>query len=309
VGCRWRIAARSTAATLVVSLVLGGCGGDEDDAEEAPILDLSGLAWLGGDRFLAVHDAKNPDEADSARLSLLRLPRSLAGVEATELDVDWPQPQGESNDLESADRIPGTKRVLFAESGDDGGEFQRIFVGEYDGEEMEIVSFARWPNRVDNVEAIAVGRVGGRLVFLYAERAQGRPSTRIAWAPFQLDPLRLGSFRRVSYASPRPTGPNARPVVALTVDLDGEILAASAFDPDVDAGPFKSFVWQIGRLRAGSGGRPEVALAEEPELLGALDGLKVESVAVHATGDRDVVVVGTDDEYYGGALRPLPQSP
>ena len=33
--------------------------------------DVSGLAWLGGDRFLAVHDAKVPEEAHLPRVSLL----------------------------------------------------------------------------------------------------------------------------------------------------------------------------------------------------------------------------------------------
>jgi hypothetical protein len=302
------LAACSIALLLVVVLALAGCGGS-DDAEDAPIPDLSGLAWLGGDRFLAVHDAKNPDENDRPRLTLLRLPSSLAGIEASEVEVEWPGPQGKSNDLESADRIPGSDQVLFAESGDDGGDFQRIFFAEQSGDEFKIVSSTPWPEPVQNVEGIAVARVGARLVFLYAERAQGKPSTDIAWAPLRLDPPRFGAFRRVAYSAPRPSGPNARPVSALTVDTRGRIYAASAFDPDVDAGPFKSFVWRIGELRSSSAGQPRVVLADRPELVGALDGFKVESVAVRGNGDGGVVLAGTDDEYYGGALRPLPGSP
>src|SRR5688500_8903170 len=129
---------------LATLLLLAGCGDDADESEQAdaekhPTLpDLSGLAWLGGDRFLAVHDAKNPDEKDLNRVSLLRLPDSLAGIDTTELDVEWPEPQGESNDLESADRVPGENMVVFAESGDDGGDFQRIFLGEYGDDSLEI---------------------------------------------------------------------------------------------------------------------------------------------------------------------------
>ena len=94
------------------------------------------------DRFLAVHDAKNPDEIDNPRLSLLRLPTSLAGVESTEVEIEWPEPLGKSNDLESADRVPGTNKVLFAESGDDGGDYQRIFEAEFDDDGLELVSTA-----------------------------------------------------------------------------------------------------------------------------------------------------------------------
>jgi hypothetical protein len=300
------IAAAALAATLAALPLLAGCGGDDDGAVAEPRPDLSGLAWLGGDRFLAVHDAKNPDELDRPRLSILRLPDSPAGIEATEVDVEWPDPKGESNDLESADRIPGTNRVLFAESGDDGGDFQRIFLAEHSDDGLEIVSFARWPRPVQNVEGMAVGRVGEDLVLLYAERAQGEPSTEIEWAPLRLDPLQFGRLRSVTYTSPEPRGPQARPVSALTIDSAGSIYAASAFDPDRDEGPFESFVWRIGELSAGAGGQPEVTLEDEPELLGEVAGFKVEGVAVRETGDRAVVFVGTDDENYGGQLRPLP---
>jgi hypothetical protein len=39
-----------------------------------PLPDLSGLAWMGEDLFVAVHDAKNPDELDRPRVSILALP-------------------------------------------------------------------------------------------------------------------------------------------------------------------------------------------------------------------------------------------
>jgi hypothetical protein len=298
---------------LAAAALIAGCGGDDAEREESPaegetIPDLSGLAWLGGDRFLAVHDAKNPDELDSPRLSILTLPDSLGGIEAEVVDVEWPDPQGPSSDLESADRVPGTDRVIFAESGDDGGDFQRIFLAEYSDGEVEIVDHIDWPRPVYNVEGLAVGRVGDELVFLYAERAQGEPSTEIRWAPLHLDPLRVGSFSRVTFSNPEPVGPDSRPVSALTADSEGTLYASSAIDPDRDGGPFTSAVWSIGELIEGEDG-PDVELATEPELLGRADGFKVESVSVREHGDRAVVFAGTDDEYYGGTMRPLPSSP
>ncbi|HYN47229.1 MAG TPA: hypothetical protein VER83_00095, partial [Candidatus Nanopelagicales bacterium] len=77
---------RSPAAAGLL-LVLGACASRQ--AARAPevdgaglgrastLPDLSGLAWIEGDRFLAVHDAKYPDEADRPRVSLLRLPTGL----------------------------------------------------------------------------------------------------------------------------------------------------------------------------------------------------------------------------------------
>ena len=43
--------------------------------------DLSGLAWIQGDLFLAVHDAKFPDEGDLPRVSLLEIPEGLDGIQ------------------------------------------------------------------------------------------------------------------------------------------------------------------------------------------------------------------------------------
>ena len=54
------------------------------------LLDLSGLAWIDGDVFLAVHDAKFPEEPRRARASLLRLPASLDGVEWKPLRPRFP---------------------------------------------------------------------------------------------------------------------------------------------------------------------------------------------------------------------------
>jgi hypothetical protein len=298
---------------VAAAALVNGCGGndaegDRASAEGETIPDLSGLAWTGGDQFLAVHDAKNPDEIDSPRLSVLTLPDALGGIQAEAVDVEWPDAQGPSSDLESADRIPGTDRVIFAESGDDRGDFQRIFLAEHRGGEVEIVDYVEWPRPVFNVEGVAVGAVGDELVFLYAERAQGEPTTEIAWTRLRLDPLRLGSFRRVTFPNPAPVGSDSRPVSALTVDSAGAVYAASATDPDRDEGPFTSAVWRIGELTEGSGG-VEVELIAEPELLARVDGFKVESVAVQEHGREVTVYAGTDDEYYGGTMRPLPGSP
>src|SRR5512134_189984 len=72
--------------------------------------DLSGLVWLGGNRFLAVHDAKVEDEISNPRVSVIELPANSKGVRwlnrTPNLHELW------SNDLESAARIPGTQDVL-----------------------------------------------------------------------------------------------------------------------------------------------------------------------------------------------------
>jgi hypothetical protein len=86
------------------------------------------------------------------------------------------------------------------------------------------------------------------------------------------------------------------------VDSDGELYSASAVD-NGDAGPFRSKVWRIGRLKT-KHGDPDVKLLSQPELLATLDGLKAESLAIRETGDHQKeLFVGTDDEFYGGVMR------
>ena len=97
-----------------------------------------------------------------------------------------------------------------------------------------------------------------------------------------------------------------RPVSAIEIAPDGTIYVASAFDSGDDAGPFASTVWRAGHVVAD--GEPAVVIDAEPTLIATIDAFKVESLAVHV--DRDGtsrLYAGTDDEDYGGVLRPIPQ--
>jgi hypothetical protein len=272
--------------------------------------DLSGLAWFGGDCFLAVHDAKVKGESGNPRLSLLYLPADSQGIL---WKPQMPEFHGSrSNDLESAARIPGTKDILLVESGDNGNpRFQRIFKARVEEDYIRISDVTRWPVPVYNVEASAVGAVGGRFVFMFAERAQNLDSTDLCWAEFDPEALSFGAFQAVTFLNPDPKAFN-RPVVAMDLDSSGRIYIASAFDaeaaglPDPDNGPFASAVYCIGEL-AEVRDKPQVNLFDGPRLQGTLDGLKVESVAVRESDEHGLqIFVGTDDENYGATLRLLP---
>ncbi len=273
--------------------------------------NLSGLAWVEDDLFIGVHDAKrNSEKYYWPRISLVRLPKSeLEGVTWQSLDLKFPGSEGPSSDLESASRIPGGKGFLFAESGQAGEGARRIFFAVYHSGTLNIESQVPWPVPVENVEASEVCQVGQQLVFLYAERAEGLPTTKIRWATLSLKPLEFGAFKEVTYEGVDPVGKGARPIVALAVDTDGFIYSASAFDLGNDDGPFRSVVWRIGKIIADEKGNPQVEL-DEGKRLATLDGLKVESIAIRESdkGGKQVYV-GTDDEHYGGIIRLLPSVP
>lgn len=282
------------------------------DAQElvraSTLPDLSGLAWVEGDLFLGVHDAKrNPEKQNWPRVSYVYLPKSeLQGVTWQTLDLKFPGPEGRSSDLESASRIPGTKAFLFAESGQEGEEDRRIFYAVYSNGALRIESYITWPVSITNVEATEVCRVGNQLVFLYAERADSLPSTKLRWAELSLKPLKIGEFQEVTYEGVEPSGKGARPIVALDVDSDGFIYIVSAYDSGSDDGPYRSVVWRIGKMIADANGNPQAVLGETKKLAN-LDGLKVESIVVRETdkGGKQIFI-GTDDEHFGGIIRMLP---
>lgn len=296
-------------ATL--TLVLVACSsddsGDEGGVEEpaSTLPDLSGIGWLGGDEFVGVHDAKNPDELDRPRVSILRFTGDPEGTVFRTVDLEWPDPLGASSDLESVAAIPGTNNVLFAESGDDGDpDFRRVFMARWDGESMSVVDYAPWPVDVVNVEGMAVAEVGSGYVFVFAERAQGKPSTQIRWATFDPETLGFGSFSSVRFDNPDSDRLN-RPVVGIDIDNRGKVYVVSAFDPDADNGPFRSSVYRVGRLVDDDNG-PQLILREQPAVVGHVDGFKMESVTVGEVDGQREIFIGTDDENLGNVLRPLP---
>ncbi|TRT89903.1 MAG: hypothetical protein EWV82_00870 [Microcystis aeruginosa Ma_AC_P_19900807_S299] len=253
---------------------------------ETYLPDLSGLAWVEADIFLGVHDAKNKgknSDPSQPRLSLLQLPTQEKPLLWQVLRVDWPNPEGLSNDLESITSIPKTNLFLLAES---GGEkpFQRLFLIAYNQQKVKIVEQINWPIPVKNVEAIAVSRQGDRYLFIYAERADSQESTKIRWTDISFNPLKFGEFQSVTFRSPQ-----------------GNIYIASAYDPD-SAGVFRSAVYRIGQVTADN----SLIIAPNPQKIAEIDGSKVEAVTTRESPRGKIeVFIGTDDENYGGFLRPL----
>jgi hypothetical protein len=97
-----------------------------------------------GDCFLAVHDAK-VSESGNPRVSLVYLPFDSKGIIWKPQTVEFLGE--ESNDLESAARIPGTNDILLVESGDSSNDFtyQRIFRARVENDAVRIINETSWP--------------------------------------------------------------------------------------------------------------------------------------------------------------------
>jgi hypothetical protein len=266
--------------------------------------DISGLGFVNDADLLAVHDAKGG--SDRARVSRVRLPDAEALFRMEPVPVQAGERQWPAIDLESIAPIPGTAFALLAESGDDKRyPVPRIFLAEYRRGQLSILDATDWPVPVENVEGTAAASVAGNLVFLFAERAEGRQSTQLRWATLTLQPLAFGPFRETTFVVPAPKGANMLPVSALDVDPEGVVYAVSATDPGND-GPFRSTIWRIGRVHADEDGQPLLSLESRPRRLATVDGLKVEGLAVRRIAGKTQIIIGSDDESYGGVIRPLP---
>jgi hypothetical protein len=121
-----------------------------------------------------------------------------------------------------------------------------------------------------------------------------------------VDRLKIGAFKRAYFKPIGFTGKNRRPVSSIEIDSQGRIYIASAYDTEDDNGPFSSVIWLAGRFRTdrNKGTRPD--FLSRPQRLATLDGLKVESLAVREARPGVIeLFAGTDDENYGGAIRPI----
>jgi hypothetical protein len=198
-------------------------------------------------------------------------------------------------------------KVLLVESGDDASGLERIYLARVGLRSIDVLDAIEWSSfsPVYNVEGTAVFQTDTGYLFIWAERAEGRQATLVQWTDLTLNPFAIGASGEVGSALfTLPDDLAAlynRPLVGIDVDRSGQIYAVTADDPDSDNGPFRSAVLAIGQI-VDSG----VILDPAPTLLGVMDGLKIESVAVRERGETRELYVGTDDENYGGALRSLP---
>lgn len=305
---------------LVCQLVLGATGivwaQPGGNRRATTLADLSGMTWVGGDYFVAVHDAKAVDERSLPRVATLQIPRGPKGVlyRDSRIVIKGQVP----NDLESVAGIPGRQEFLLVESGDGSGDtlVPKIYKAKLRPGGVRVTKVKPWPVAINNVEGTAVAKVGDDYFFLFAERADNQESTQLCWVLFDPQKLKfLGEVQSVTFAQPDPARFN-RVIVGLDVDSQGLIYSVSAFDPEnadppitdnPDNGPFAAGVYVIGAIH-GESGHAEIELLPTPSLLGMVDGCKVESVAIKEDTNAGTfeIFIGTDDENYGGVIRPLP---
>ena len=304
------------AAIVSYSILLESTGHGQNDSSQdvskirsaTTLGDLSGLAWIQGREFLACHDAKVAGENLRPRYAFLTLPKDSRGV--TYRDARFSFKGRSPNDLESIAKIPGTDFVLLCESGDTkmDPKLQMIYKAKVISSGIKVVDVTQWPVLIRNVEATAVARLGEKHFFVFAERADNQPSTKLSWLELNPDAMEFkGEVQSVTVKQPDPERYN-RVIVGLDIDNDGVIYVASAFDaeaaglPDPDNGPFAGGVFAIGSIMQHADDAA-IELFSQPKVIATVDGFKIEGVAVRETGETKEIFFATDDENFGGVIR------
>ena len=267
--------------------------------------DLSGIEWISGNYFLAVHDAKYPSEKGRPRVSILHHKNGGDDFTWKHMDVVWPDKKDPASDLESIAHIPGTRSFLLCESGNSGSRYTRIFHSVLDEDNtITIKEVMDWPVKIYNVEASAVIKIKEQKYFVYAEREHGKTYTELKWAKMELNPLRFGTFSSVKYTAGI-NGRGYRPIVSLSATSDGDLYAVAAYDPNREDGPFRSYVSNIGQLRLTDKG--SVVFIPENKFAKILEqeGNKIEGLTMVETKNKKQLFAGTDDEGLGATFKKI----
>ncbi len=321
-----------TSDAQAAATVPGAAKADAHDAE-ADVLDAqsseplplglangySGMAKLGANRYLVVHDTKA--HRDDARIGIVTVGGENGPLYRPLAVRDWLDPDGRSSDLESACVLPDRDdEALVAESGLWEGRFGRIFHIKVGTDNAEVLHVFKIPDLDDNgSELVGDNYEGmacmtdsrGRILVILGERGGTRhnPNGSLHWATF--DPSGgVLSWSPNGTAGVSVSAPGAwvsietkRDIAALHLDEEG-ILWAVASEDAGDNGPFRSIIYAVASVDVGAS--LPIRATSAPSPTWTLDGFKVESIA--APPDElffAELSFATEDENFGGVWRPL----
>lgn len=274
----------------------------------------SGMAKHGPASYLVVHDTKAFQ--DRPRMALLNVPADTRGTYLPLEIADWKDPDGRSNDLESACPLPGRAgEYLIAESGYREGKYGRIFHLRVAGAEAEILRAYKLPLLADddehNYEGLAcITMDAQRVRVILGERGGSTvyPRGLLRWGTLDLGQESLSwyeggrEFIEVESPGDWPGNASRRDISELHVSPDGVLWSVATADAG-NVGTFRSVIYELGRIVDGE--RP-VEVAPRPAATWIVDGLKVEALAeTTELVEGSVLSFGSEDERLGGVWRAL----
>ena len=244
--------------------------------------------------LLAVHDNKNPGEK---RFSLIRwnAPRTIKW-EA----LSW---KGEAlpTDLEAVCRFPGEDQSYVALTSK--GLLYRLVLDQAQAT-VTTTTPKSLPNAGEKTEfeGFDMQRIKEQTVACWAERGDKTTPGEIFCSVVDPADLKFSPPQMIKIQAPGPEG-DVRHVSDLRILSDGILLATSASDPGND-GPFAGAVYIAARVQLVAGS-PQLTLTEKAIQLFNTSRHKIEALEL-LPGTGGGMVVGSDDENFGGAVFFIP---
>lgn len=291
--------------TSVLSLALSAVSVNCSTAQEwRPVpaggkFNISGIALAaqeaGRDSFLVVQDSKKPDED---RIGLV----TVEGDGAPEYrPLAWPAHVQLPRDLEGVTGVPGSPRTFLAL--DSNGRVYRLELND-NGSTPALTANFELPQAVDNpnYEGLCIQKVGDQLLAAWAHRGRDLDPAVLCWSALELTEkgATFGPVTSQTLTIPWPAVSEVRHVSDLKVDPAGVLYTSAASDPG-NYGPFESGVYAAGVFTP-----QEDAFVfrrnEEPSRLQVSRYNKIEALEL-VPGPRGGLVLGSDDESVGGAIR------
>ncbi|QVK22825.1 hypothetical protein KHX94_16730 [Shewanella dokdonensis] len=286
---------------------------------DAVELGFSGMTQMDANTYLVVQDKKVYEPG--SRLGVLQV-KADGALDYVPLTVsDWKDQDGQSSDLESVCRLPGSaNEYLLAESGYWDGKFGRIFQVTLTADTAVVQQVYHVPKIVaggkgihgDNFEGMVCIAQGDAVLVVLGERGgskrykQGylrlgvldKTAKTLSWQQYAAQPLEIKAPGRWLHADKK------RTISDLYLDKQGVIWAVATEDGG-DQGPFRSVIYQAATV-SGQAEQLKVTAVSHPKVQWQVDGFKVESLAAPAANVAgSYLSIGTEDENYGGIWRPL----
>lgn len=288
-------------------------------------VDFSGMAAFGSDQFLVVHDSKNNKvEIHRPRLGVMTLDRSSKSSNYREVRLkrdDWQGVGGMANDLEAICRVPQSDdEFLLMESGYYKGRFGRLLhvrlkkprvewevnvLGSLPLPKPDRLGLDRQGLKFNFEGLLCLQGIEGTVQVVLGDRGKGRQRlSSLLWNVADLKRHRYVNSDRYEMLVENIEAPRwktmsdkIRHIADLYLDDHGTLWAASAYDPDVDEGPFESILYRAGTLQPGT--PPQ--LNWNPSAPMHIGRYKIEALGPPLSSNC-AVTAGTDDELFGGRL-------
>ena len=279
----------------------------------------SGMEQLNDSTYLVVYDVKNFKKG--VRLAMVVLTEKSINVFPIKVDT-WGI-EGISSDLESICAIPGKENeFLIAESGNWKGNLGRIFHIQVDlsTRKATLLGSVKFPllyrndmdTTGDQYEAIhCLAYSENERIVILGERggSKNNPTGVLRWGLYNTEQHTLNiegqGLKGIAIDAPGnwQNKVQKRSITDMYIDANG-IIWASASEDQGDAGPFYSVIYKLGKINPMNLQNP-VTPFDSLTIGREIYGFKIEALSGPQKEINCTHTFGTEDEIYGGVLRPL----